>query len=111
MSDTSQPSEIAREALRRLALRRIAPTPDNYRALYCEISGDASAEPFPEKSLKAIAIRLPRETPAQVRFVRQFDEAIAKRDWVAMRTALAAALQDEAPAPLAWHALLKDLLA
>jgi diguanylate cyclase len=111
MSDTSQPSEIAREALRRLALRRIAPTPDNYRALYCEISGDASAEPFPEKSLKAIAIRLPRETPAQVRFVRQFDEAIAKRDWVAMRTALAAALQDEAPAPLPWHALLKDLLA
>jgi diguanylate cyclase len=110
MSDISQPSEIAREALRRLAVRRIAPTPDNYRALYCEISGDASPEPFPEKSLKAVAIRLPRKTPVQARFVRQFEEAIAKRDWVAVRAALATALDEEAPEPLPWHALLKELV-
>ena len=38
MIDTTQPSDIARETLRQLALRRIAPTPDNYRALYHEIA-------------------------------------------------------------------------
>lgn len=35
------PTVIAREALRRLAVSRIAPTPDNYSRLYREISGNA----------------------------------------------------------------------
>lgn len=35
----TNPSEIARETLRRLAAERIPPTPDNYRALYHQISG------------------------------------------------------------------------
>lgn len=38
---TPSPTEIAREALRRLASRRVAPTPDNYRQLYHEIAGHA----------------------------------------------------------------------
>ena len=39
--ETPSPIEIAREALRRLASRRVAPTPDNYRQLYHEIAGHA----------------------------------------------------------------------
>ena len=35
------PADIAREAFRRLATRRIAPTPDAYRAIYDEIAGIA----------------------------------------------------------------------
>lgn len=41
------PADIAREAFRRLAARRVAPTPDAYRAIYDEIAGhggQASAE-------------------------------------------------------------------
>jgi diguanylate cyclase len=38
------PVEIAREAFRRLATRRIAPTPDAYRDIYNEIAG---VEPLP----------------------------------------------------------------
>lgn len=44
------PAEIAREALKRLALRRIAPTPDAYREIYEEIAG-ASDQPSAEKAL------------------------------------------------------------
>ena len=33
------PVDIAREAFRRLATRRIAPTPDAYKAIYDEIAG------------------------------------------------------------------------
>lgn len=36
---TANPTEIARETLRLLASRRIAPTPENYRRIYHEISG------------------------------------------------------------------------
>ena len=42
------PSEIARETLKQLAARRLAPTPDNYLAIYDEIAGIRSPQPFPE---------------------------------------------------------------
>lgn len=42
------PAEIAREAFRQLASRRIAPTPDAYRKVYDEIAGYAP-EPTPEE--------------------------------------------------------------
>ena len=35
----SNPPEIAKEAIRQLALRRMSPTPDNYARLYGEVSG------------------------------------------------------------------------
>lgn len=72
MPEFTQPSEIAREALRRLATRRLLPTPDNYRSLYHEIAGDGVTEPFPDRFLKSLTASLPRSNPEQVRFVRQW---------------------------------------
>lgn len=46
MADAQNPSELARETLRQLAMRREPPTPDNYRSLYHEIAGIPSAEPL-----------------------------------------------------------------
>jgi len=43
MSELTNPSEIARETLRLLASRRIAPTPDSYRQHYLEIAGTPDA--------------------------------------------------------------------
>ena len=53
------PSEVAREALRRLAIRRMPPTPDNYRTLFNEIAGLSAEEIFPERVMRAIAAALP----------------------------------------------------
>ena len=39
----NNPTEVARETLRRLAMRRIAPTPDNYQTLFEEIVGKPTA--------------------------------------------------------------------
>ena len=66
MTDTSQPSEVARETLRQLALRRIAPTPDNYRALYHEIAGSAAEDIFPERALEPLAKARILEDPDEV---------------------------------------------
>ena len=41
----NNPSEVARETLRRLAMRRLAPTPDNYQTLYEEIAAAPTAAP------------------------------------------------------------------
>ncbi|ABR91195.1 Uncharacterized conserved protein [Janthinobacterium sp. Marseille] len=54
---SQNPAEIAREAFRQLAVRRIAPTPDAYRAIYDEIAGYA-VQPTPEEILAEFAASL-----------------------------------------------------
>lgn len=111
MAEFTQPSEIAREALRRLAAQRTPPTPDNYRTFYHEISGTTEAEAFPERALKSLAGRLPRATPEQTRFVQQFDAAIQTKDWAALAASLTTLLKDLEAEPPAWRELIGDLLA
>jgi len=111
MAELTQPSEIARETLRRLATQRNPPTPDNYRRIYNEIAGTAETEAFPERALKALATRLPRAAPEQLRFAQQLDGAIANRDWNELAAALAALLKTHEAEPPAWSGLIAELLA
>jgi diguanylate cyclase len=88
------PADIAREAFRRLAVRRIAPTPEAYRDIYHEILGVApasSAAPAPAPSpaadagaehvLSGFATRL-SETPGELAdFGVRFNRAVKQRDW------------------------------
>ncbi len=104
------PSETARETLKRLAMQRKPPTPDNYRALYNEIAGIAVGEEFPDRSLKSIAGALPRNTPEQLRFARQIDTAIADKSWESLKTTLADLLNKAGAEPANWSALIRELL-
>lgn len=110
MAEITQPSEVARETLRRLAAKRIPPTPDNYRTLYHEISGTKEGEEFPERTLKTLAGRLPRATPEQARFGQQLDAAIVARDWTALTAALLSVLKALEAEPLDWSELIGELL-
>jgi len=47
MPANSSPHEIARETLRRMASRREAPTPTNYRKAYSEVAGEPDADGTP----------------------------------------------------------------
>ena len=90
------PADIAREAFRRLATRRIAPTPDAYRDIYHEIIG-IGATPMPgpvpapaaviavdagaEIVLSNFATKL-SDTPGDLaEFGRRFNRAVKARDW------------------------------
>ena len=110
MTAPMNPSEVAREALRQLALRRTPPTPDNYRDLYHEIAGTAASEAFPGKPLKALASALPRETPEQMRFGRHLDGAVAEQSWDAIKAALNDLLGKAGAEPPPWAMLIRDLL-
>lgn len=81
MKTPSQPAEIAREVLRLLTLRRKAPTPDNYAALYNEIAGTMIPEAFPEKPMVALLATLPRKTPDQIQLTSQIETAIKQKNW------------------------------
>ena len=110
MSKPTQPSEIAREVLRQLAMRRQLPTPDNYTMLYNEISGTTTAEAFPEKTLKTLAASLPRNTTEQTRLARQIETAVGEKSWDALRDALHAFASATAAEPPMWSSLIRDLM-
>ena len=110
MPDFNQPSEIAREVLLRLAQRRIQPTPDNYLALYHEITGKPVPDIFPEKAIKSLAAGLPRHTAEQVRVGRKLDQAASEKSWDHLRQTLTEVLDKVAAEPPAWSALIRDLL-
>ncbi|MBU1237821.1 MAG: diguanylate cyclase [Gammaproteobacteria bacterium] len=109
MADTKQPSELARETLRQLALRRVPPTPDNYRTLYHEISGTPAVEDFPERALKGLASGLPRKTPEQMRLARQIDTAIGDGNWSGIKAALTELFNKTTATPPNWSGLIRDL--
>lgn len=96
----ANPTEVAREAFKRLAVRRIAPTPDAYRAIYHEITGEPAAvapvaaaasapalapalmpDPGPEVVLNGFAVTL-SATPGELAdFGRRMNRAVKQRDW------------------------------
>ena len=92
----ANPAEIAREAFKQLAIRRMAPTPQNYTLVYNEIAGideppqePASAPPpapepaddGAERVLAEFGARL-LESPGELgEFGRRFQRAAKTRDW------------------------------
>ena len=112
MSTLSNPSEIARETLRQLAMRRVAPTPDNYRKLYHEIAGTrVDDNELPEAFVRKLARRLPRDNAERQRHVRQLEQALADGKPKAAEAALEHYLDGlklaEQPA---WNELIATLL-
>jgi diguanylate cyclase len=110
MSEFKNPSEIAREVLRQLAMRRTPPTPDNYLALYNEIAGTKPVEVFPEKSLKNLVAALPRSTPEQLKRTRQLEQAVGDKSWDSLKASLTDLLKASAAEPPNWSGLIRDLL-
>lgn len=97
-SSFKTPTDIARETFRRLAIERIAPTPEAYRKLYQEISGvtDLNDEPSPAQKLAAESALAPSEAENLLssfaeslqqsqgelaNFGHRFSRAIKSGDW------------------------------
>lgn len=104
-----QPLDIAREALRQLALKRVAPTPDNFRAAYSEISGQPVGD-FPFEALTAIAANLPRDTPEREVLATRFARAVDSGNWDQVREALGATFAALSATRPSWAELLRDLV-
>jgi diguanylate cyclase len=94
----SGPAEIARETIRRLAARRIAPTPEAYRALYHEIAGTADT-PGAESVLINLAASLMHSRRELADFSRVLSRAVADREWDKASKTLATLTQEYLSAP------------
>jgi len=88
MQDKEKPSmqqgavDIAREAFRRLAARRIAPTPDAYRDVYQEIAGARPAF-GPDQLLADFAAELASAPDETAECAARLRHALEAKDWQA----------------------------
>ncbi|MBP9905320.1 MAG: diguanylate cyclase [Rhodoferax sp.] len=84
------PFEIARETLKQLTARKLAPTPMNYQRIYSEIAGLPIEPAFPADRLRDIATALPTKTPGQQRQRGLLESAINNLNWDGVKNALMA---------------------
>ena len=82
--------ELARDTLKQLVLRKMAPTPANYQAIFNEIGGLTSTPPFPAEQLRRIAQDLPAKTPGQQKQRSLFEYAVTQLSWEGVYNALVA---------------------
>jgi len=108
--EIASPSDIAREALHQLAVRRIPPTPDNYRTLYHQIAGVAEEETFPSRSLRALTSLLPRDTPDALRIAHRFEAAVASEQWTQLRQVLVELCTARSSSALPWGSMIRELI-
>lgn len=81
MNELKNPTDIAREALKRLAAKHLQPTPANFQVCYNEIAGLPDIPPFPEKPLRQLASTLVSRDPLQDAHLDALAQAISKRSW------------------------------
>ena len=88
--NAKKPFEIARETLRQLTARKLAPTPINYQSIYNEVAGVPTEPPFPADRLRDIAQALPTKTPGQQKQRGLLESAIGQLNWDGVKNALMA---------------------
>lgn len=90
MNPSNQPTEIARETLKRLAARHLAPTPENFQACYNEIANIPGKLAFPEPQLRHLAAALTASNDEQRKRLANLDAAITRHSWQGVEKAVLA---------------------
>ncbi len=104
-----EPAEIARETIKRMAMQRIAPTPDNYKRIYNEIAELPTAEPL-EDALNRVLKELPRQTAESSKWIGAWEKLLASRNWKALPAMLGVEMQEKVAQARQWPDAIRDLL-
>ncbi|WP_255989033.1 GGDEF domain-containing protein [Chitinolyticbacter albus] len=109
------PTDIARETLKQLAMRRILPTPDHYGEIYHAIAGTPESERIHPllPILVAMLAGLPRQTPEIRRHIAAIQEAGRKEDWESIPPMLLHSVQQQgtqAQLTRGWADLIRELI-
>lgn len=108
--DLNNPTEIAREAIKRLATQRVPPTPEAYARVYAEIAGQPASTQHPLVGvMKQLVISL-HDTSLGRRVVQPLTQGLEQSNWEQVRTALMSLAQDDPGHQQNWPELVRDLL-
>ena len=109
MTTPAAPSDTARETLIQLARRRLAPTPENYTAMYHELSGSRAADLHPAAGvLREFASTLVGCGGESARTGRLVERAVGREDWGSAQAHLVTFAQAR-PVPQ-WARLVQEIL-
>ncbi len=116
MATLSSPSEIARETLKALAARKLAPTPDNYAQAYQEITGVKQEPAGAVAVIEQLALHLTQDSPQKAPIKQALQLAISTQNWAQCQKELQNLVtpttdtSDKSNPALAWSSMIRDLL-
>jgi diguanylate cyclase len=111
MPKLTSPTDIARETFKQLAMRRVVPTPENYRRVYQEIAEiplDDGSES--EKELIGALQAAGRSNPQINSTTKNIIQALEQRDWKALTLHIEALGAQKRSEQIGWADLLRDLI-
>ncbi len=103
------PSEIARETIKQMAVRRVPPTPEYYTQIYNEIAGLPAKQSVEDVIAKALQT-LPHETSAQINWINRWEKLLKQQDWTGLAQAIHDAMQQTVDAGNKWPVAIRGLL-
>lgn len=111
MPTLNNPTDIARETLKQLASRRIAPTPENYQRIYHEIAETPlETSAGIEKELIASIQTIGRTHPQNNATLKSITQALEQRDWKAFTQHFESLIAQKRTEQSGWADLIRDLL-
>jgi diguanylate cyclase len=106
---TSVPINIAREAIKQIALRKVDPTPDNYLTIYNEIAGVPTAENL-DSAIKKALRQLPNHSPEQSNYINRWEKTLKKNSWETLPALLGESMDATIAAAAQWPDAIRALL-
>lgn len=103
------PSEIARETIKQIAMRRAEPTPDNYSQIYFEIAGKPVKEDAAQAIRKALK-QLPHESMEEANWINRWDKVLKQDNWQGLTELLTECMQQELHHSNRWPQAIRTLL-
>ncbi len=111
-ASTANPANIAREAIRRLAATRVAPTPENFEQAYLEASGtgESASVVKPEHVLHKLVQGITSRSPELIG-AQQLQEHVKRRSWNNALKAVGQVLSEAMTGPSReWPRILQQVL-
>ncbi|WP_348945019.1 GGDEF domain-containing protein [Chitinibacter sp. FCG-7] len=115
MEKLTNPTDIARETLKQLAMRRIVPSPDHYESIYHEIAQTSEAD-RQHPGLKELIAALERATPQSPEAKRQLEQlkrVIKREEWAALYEQLIRCIQSQGTTSelsKSWGEVIRELI-
>jgi diguanylate cyclase len=109
------PTDIARETLKQLTMRRVPPTPDHYESIYHEIAGTSDVDKLHPalKELISSISAFPRQTPELQRNIQQLCKHASQGSWASMPALIIRSIESQGgqtELSRSWADVIRDLI-
>jgi diguanylate cyclase len=103
------PIDIAREAFKQMAVRRVEPTPENYQLVYNEVASIPAKESL-EIAIKKALKQLPNKTTEQSNWINRWEKLLNKNNWAGLPALLSEGMDASVTHSTEWPEAVRALL-